>query len=203
MSRSDDYCPSSCSCGCASADTAQYAVSLDGCQGHTAGSRSACGSQIWAELLPRGLVHPGSRFGFLSSLFQEAPLDPFLQPVWVSVKGSPALKFMFPLFGVGNPDKGTFCLLLHITWNYSCPWIYMNGKWSKSNFIFSTLWDIQYSFLRCSQTKSLLGAAVFVQLYSAQPEILITDVRYLLFLGVFSYLVCHESVSRTRQNFLR
>jgi len=36
---------------------------------------------------------------------------------------------------------------------------------------------------------SLLEAAVFAQLYSAQPEILITDVRCLLFLGVFFYLI--------------
>lgn len=56
--------------------------------------------------------------------------------------------------------------------------------------------------LRCSQTKSLVGIAGSVQLYSAQPEILITEVRYLLLLGVFSYLVCNESVSRIRQSIL-
>lgn len=108
------------SLGYACLDTARYAVSLYGYQGHTSGSCSAYGPQVLltallAELVPRGLVHPGAGFCICPFQFQEAPLDPFLQPVWVPVKGSPTLKPIDPPFGVWNPDKGTVCLLLQVT----------------------------------------------------------------------------------------
>lgn len=114
--------------------------------------------------------------------------------------------------GEGQPFSQTCSLLFETLtrahsvfsrshWNCLGLHFYRNGKWAKLNFIFSMSWETQYFSLRCNQTKSLLRAEVFVQLYSVQPEILITDVRYLFFLGVFSYLVCNESASRRRKSF--
>lgn len=189
------------SLGYASVDTAWYAVSLYGHQGHTSGLCSACGPQVLlSRAAAKDLSPPRGRILHLSFPISGGSSWPFPTACPGAGEGQSCSQIYWPAIWCLKPWQGH--ALSWSQWNYLCLQIYMNGKWSKLNFIFSMLWDIQNLSVRCSQTKSLLGGAVFVQLYSAQPEILIADVRHLLFLGAFSYLVCNESVCRTRQSFL-